>query len=72
MKAGGKAEAALARRCLTESAEAYARAQAVAKATRDELRREVRHAVAAGVSEVEASRLAGVSRMTIRAWLGKK
>ena len=71
MKAGGRGEAALARRCLIASADAYARAQATAKAARDELRREVRHVVAAGMSESEAARLAGVSRLTVRSWLGK-
>ena len=36
-----------------------------------ELRTAVRHAIEAGMSEVEAARLAGVSRPTVRAWLGK-
>ena len=35
------------------------------------LRQAVRDAVAAGMSESEAARVAGVSRMTVRAWLGK-
>lgn len=35
------------------------------------LRYAVIDAVADGMSEVEAARLAGVSRMTVRAWLGK-
>ena len=41
------------------------------KESRGELQDVVRHAIAAGVSEVEAARLARVSRMTVRAWLGK-
>ena len=36
-----------------------------------ELRGEVAAAIADGMSEVEAARLAGVSRPTVRAWLGK-
>ena len=35
------------------------------------LRAAIRDAVAAGMSEVEIARLAGVSRPTVRAWLGK-
>ena len=35
------------------------------------LREAVRDAVADGMSESEAARVAGVSRMTVRAWLGK-
>ena len=38
---------------------------------RDALRVAVRRAVAAGMSESEAARRAGVTRMTVRAWLGK-
>lgn len=41
------------------------------KESRDELRDAVREAVKAGMTEVEAAKLAGVTRMTIRAWLGK-
>lgn len=35
------------------------------------LKTAVRKAVGAGMSEVEAAKLAGVTRMTVRAWLGK-
>jgi DNA-directed RNA polymerase specialized sigma24 family protein len=35
------------------------------------LRKAVRDADAAGMSQSEAARVAGVSRMTVRAWLGK-
>jgi transposase len=42
--------------------------RAALAATRDELRREVLAALAGGMTEVEAARIAGVSRMTIRAW----
>lgn len=41
------------------------------KESRDELRDAVRQAVGAGMSEVEAARVAGVTRMTVRSWLGK-
>ena len=37
----------------------------------DQLRDAVRGAIAAGMTEVEAAKLAGVTRMTVRAWLGK-
>jgi len=36
-----------------------------------ELRRAVMAAVEAGISESETARLAGVTRMTVRSWLGK-
>ena len=36
-----------------------------------QLKAAVRAAVAAGMSESEAARQAGVSRMTVRSWLGK-
>lgn len=36
-----------------------------------ELREKVRDAHAAGVSESEIARIAGVSRLTVRSWLGK-
>ena len=36
---------------------------------RDELAAAVRAAVAAGMSEVQAHKRAGVTRMTVRAWL---
>ena len=39
--------------------------------SRDDLADLVRLAVRNGVSEVEAARLSGVTRMTVRSWLGK-
>lgn len=36
-----------------------------------ELQEAVREAVANGMSESEAARRAGVTRMTVRSWLGK-
>lgn len=39
--------------------------------SREELRDAVLHAVEAGMSESEAGRLAQVSRLTVRSWLGK-
>lgn len=50
---------------------AYAQQRAVTDNLRDQLADAVRAAVDSGVSEVEAARLAGVSRMTVRSWLGK-
>ena len=51
------------------------RRAAVAKAQRDAafavLAAKVREAVAAGLTEVDAARLAGVDRMTVRRWLHK-
>lgn len=41
------------------------------KLTRAKLRDLVVKAVGAGVSEVEASKLAGITRVTVREWLGK-
>jgi len=52
-----------------EAAAAHYRAARLARdQARDELRAEVRIALAAGMSEVEAHQIAGVTRMTIRAW----
>lgn len=39
--------------------------------SRDDLADLVRMAVRHGMSEVEAARLSGVTRMTVRSWLGK-
>jgi transposase len=52
---------------------AKARASDISRLTQStaSLRQAVRDAVAAGMSESEAARQAGVSRLTIRAWLGK-
>lgn len=38
---------------------------------RDALAQAVRDAIADGMSEAEAARITGVTRMTIRAWIGK-
>lgn len=40
-------------------------------ATTEKLAAAVRDAVAAGMTEVDAARAAGVDRMTVRRWLGK-
>lgn len=50
----------------------YAQARAERDAARDLLAEQVRQAVAAGMTEVEAAKVAGVDRMTIRSWLGKR
>lgn len=47
-----------------------AREHAVRK--RDRLRQTVRLAYSAGIAEAELARRAGVDRMTVRAWLGKR
>lgn len=46
-------------------------ARAVAEAIRAELRTAVLAAIDGGMSEVRAAELAGVARMTVRAWQGK-
>lgn len=54
--------------------EAAARHQAARRRLEEErgaLREAIRDAVAGGLSEVRAAELAGVSRPTVRAWLGK-
>lgn len=56
---------------LEKAAARYARAEEGREAARDALAAAVRAAVAAGMTESEAARLAGVTRMTVRAWLGK-
>lgn len=53
------------------AAAAYADAVAGREQARDDLARAVRGAVAAGMSEAQAARFAGVDRMTVRKWLGK-
>lgn len=52
------------------AAKRAARVATAEQATAD-LRAAVREAVAAGMSEVQAAKVAGVSRMTVRSWLGK-
>ncbi len=50
----------------------YVKARAATRAHRAELDALVRAAVADGMSEVEAARLAGLDRMTVRKVLGKR
>lgn len=57
---------------LERAAERYAAATAERNKARDLLSDAVRAAVQDGMTEVEAARVAGVDRMTIRAWLGKR
>ena len=54
---------------LEAAARRYARAQTARDQARDALADEVRAAVAAGMTEVEAARVGGVDRMTVRKWL---
>lgn len=56
---------------LTEAAADYLSALGELQDRRAELADAIRAAVAEGMSEVEAAERAGVSRMTVRAWLGK-
>ena len=56
---------------LQQAAKAYAKAQLAREQARDRLAAAVRLAVAEGMTEVDAAAIAGVNRMTIRAWLGK-
>lgn len=57
---------------LEQAAERYAGATAQRNEARDVLCGAVRAAVRDGMTEAEAARVAGVDRMTIRAWLGKR
>lgn len=57
---------------LDAAARDYARTAEAHDASTTALRAAVTAAVNAGMSEVEAARRAGATRMTIRAWLGKK
>lgn len=43
----------------------------LARKARDKLAEAVRAAVRDGMSESEAARLTGVSRLTVRSWVGK-
>ena len=56
---------------LERAARRYARAQPARNEARDRLAEAVRDAVAAGMTEVDAARVGGVDRMTVRKWLGK-
>jgi hypothetical protein len=57
-----------ARARLEAAAAEYARARRVMGAARAGLAVAVREACEAGMTEVEAAKLAGVTRMTVRAW----
>lgn len=47
------------------------RADAARDRARQQLRQAVVDAVAAGIPEAEVARRAGLTRMTVRAWIGK-
>lgn len=47
------------------------RADASRDRARQQLREAVVNAVAAGIPEAEVARRAGITRMTVRAWIGK-
>jgi len=53
---------------LPEVAALFHEERAALASARDELRREVLSALDQGMAEAEAARVAGVSRMTVRAW----
>lgn len=57
---------------VARAAQRYRDTDAAAAEARGELREAIRQLVESGVSEVEAAKLVGVSRMTIRKWLGKQ
>jgi len=57
---------------LSEHGVVHAAARAAADETRAVLRAAVSRAVEGGLSEAEAARAAGVDRMTVRSWLGKR
>jgi DNA invertase Pin-like site-specific DNA recombinase len=59
------------RRVILAWAKAHREDRQRAKESREELRTAVRRAVNSGMTEVETAKLAGVTRMTVRAWLGK-
>lgn len=56
---------------LRKGAGRYAADKARLKRSRDDLADLVRLVVRHGMSEAEAARLTGVTRMTIRKWVGK-
>lgn len=56
---------------LTVAARRYAADKARLSRSREDLADLVRMAVRHGMSEVKAAEAAGVTRMTVRAWLGK-
>ncbi|HET7477121.1 MAG TPA: helix-turn-helix domain-containing protein [Dermatophilaceae bacterium] len=58
-------------RALAKARAASERADAARDRTRQQLREAVLGAVAAGIPEAEVARRSGVTRMTVRAWIGK-
>jgi len=56
---------------LIEAAERYAADRERVRKSRDHVANLVYLCTRRGMTEVDAAKLAGVSRMTIRAWLGK-
>ena len=59
------------RRDLVLAGRRAAKAKAHRDAAFEELAATVREAIAAGLTEVDAAKLAGVDRMTVRRWVGK-
>lgn len=59
------------RQQVAEAAEDYQRKLAEMVASKDELKARTLAAMIAGISENEASKLAGVTRKTVREWQGK-
>lgn len=60
------------RRALASQGASLAQARGLVASHRDRLRQTVRTAASAGMAEAELARVAGVDRMTVRAWLGKR
>lgn len=60
-----------AREQLDASATLYQFSRKETSLRRERLKASVRAAVAEGMSEVQAAKVAGVTRMTVRSWLGK-
>ena len=56
---------------LETAAYLFQQARKARNQARNDLAEAVREAVGTGMSEVRAAQLAGVTRMTVRAWLGK-
>ena len=60
-----------ARDCLAAIAAEHAKAMTQEAEIRETLRTAVRDAIAAGMTETEAARISGMSRVTVRTWIGK-
>lgn len=58
-------------RALAKARAVSERAEAAHKRARQQLRDAVLAAIAVGVPEAEVARRSGVTRMTVRAWIGK-